>query len=496
MSDTDAAVPAPVAAAKGPEKEAPAGNGRMLAVLLTAMFMAQFDFFVVNVAAPSISHELHAGPVMLELIVAGYAFAYASGLITGGRLGDLFGYRRLYMVGMVAFAFASLLCGIAQEPWQLVAARLLQGLTGAMMVPQVLATITSTFAPQDRPKAMAWFGVAGGLGSVSANVLGALMLDADLFGLGWRVIFLVNLVVAAVAIFFARRYLPVMTPPRRQRLDPLGAAGVALTVALVLVPLSLGNDEGWPAWTFICLVASVPAGLLTLRWQKAVRERGSTPVLDLTLLRIRSYASGVLAGAAFLAYFASFMFALSQYLQVGRGYSPLHAGLLVTSSAVMFSSSAMVASRLMRRYGLRVVVVGGVITMAGLASLALQLYFSGVDTTVPGLIVSIMLTGAGNGAVLPQLIGASMLGIKPQQAGIGAGVLNTAQQFGSSAGVSLVGAVFFSIAGPAVATGRVSGPHYARAMEVAAVIDIALVLIVTLLMAYNKRSSDRLRAAR
>src|SRR4051812_37429098 len=154
----------------------PAHAGRMLAVLLIALFMAQFDFFVVNVAAPSISRDLRTGPAALELIVGGYAFAYASGLVTGGRLGDLFGFRRLFVVGMFAFALASLLCGVAQDTAQLVVFRLLQGLTAALMVPQVLATITATFSPQERPRALAWFGVAGGLGSISANVLGALLL--------------------------------------------------------------------------------------------------------------------------------------------------------------------------------------------------------------------------------------------------------------------------------------------------------------------------------
>ncbi|MEU9132194.1 MFS transporter [Kitasatospora sp. NPDC048540] len=496
MSSTNAARPAAAPAAGAQAPVAAAGSGPMLAVLLVALFMAQFDFFVVNVAAPAVSRDLHAGPVMLELIVGGYAFAYASGLITGGRLGDLYGYRRLYLAGMVAFAAASLLCGIAQEPWQLVAARLLQGFTAALMVPQVLATITATFPPERRPKALAWFGVAGGLGSLSANILGALMLDADLWGLGWRVIFLVNVLVAAVAVPLALRHLPVLAPPRRQRLDPLGALGVAAALALLLVPLSMGGNSGWPAWTWICMVLSLPVGALTLRWQWVLRERGGSPVLDLSLLRVRSYTSGVVAGAAFLAYFASFMFALSQFLQVGRGYSPLHAGLVVTSSAVMFSASALVSFRIVPRYGLKVVVAGGLLTALGLLALVVQLAVSGADLPVAGIVIALMLAGAGNGAVLPQLIGASLVAVKPQQAGVGAGVLNTAQQFGSSAGVSIVGAVFYAIAGPAVMTGGTSGASYARAMQSAALIDIALVAVVTVLMAYNKRASDRIKAAR
>ncbi|MFE9425710.1 MFS transporter [Kitasatospora sp. NPDC006697] len=489
MSDTQAADPAPPAAPRpvdGPVRH----SGAVLAVLLVAMFMAQFDFFVVNVAAPSIARDLHAGPVLVELVVAGYAFAYASGLITGGRLGDLYGHRRLYLVGMTAFALASLFCGLAQNAWQLVAARMLQGLTGALMVPQVLATITATFPPAERPRALAWFGVVGGLGSVTANLLGALLINTGVLGLGWRAIFLVNLLVAAAALAFAVRLLPPNRPSRRQGLDPVGALGIACTVGLVLVPLSVGNTEGWPAWSWACLAAALPVGAATLRWQQAQRARGGSPVLDLSLFRARGFAAGLVAGAAFLAYFAGFLFAFTQFLQVGRGYPPLHAGLIVACSAVMFSAGALSAARLVRRHGLRVVVAGGLLTVLGLALLMVQLTAFGIDTPTAGLVLAVMLIGTGNGAVLPQLIGAAMVGVRREQAGIGAGVLNTAQQFGSSAGVSIVGAVFFGIAGPVPAAGVVvGGQQHATAMAVVAAIDIGLVLLVTGVLALNARAA-------
>src|ERR1700747_3593390 len=163
----------------------------MLPVVLMAMFMAGFDIWAVNVAAPSLQRDLHVSDAALELIVGGYAFTYASGMVTGGRLGDLLGYRRLFLGGLAPLTLASLLCGLAQSPSELVAARLLQGLTGALMVPQVLALITATFPADERPRAMSWFGVTAGIGSIAGQVLGGLLLDADLFGLGWRVIFLI-----------------------------------------------------------------------------------------------------------------------------------------------------------------------------------------------------------------------------------------------------------------------------------------------------------------
>jgi len=225
----------------------------MLPVVLLAMFMAGFDIWVVNVAAPSLQRDLHVSDASLQLIVGGYAFMYASGMVTGGRLGDLLGYRRLFMLGVASFALTSLLCGLAQSPAELVAARLLQGLTGAAMVPQVLALITATFPARERSRALAWFGVTMGLAFVSGQILGGLLLQADVLGLGWRAIFLVNVPVGAATLVAAALVVPPARGHRRPRLDPAGALGVSASVALALVPLTLGHDEGWPDWTWIAL---------------------------------------------------------------------------------------------------------------------------------------------------------------------------------------------------------------------------------------------------
>ncbi|HZE30112.1 MAG TPA: MFS transporter, partial [Actinoallomurus sp.] len=265
----------------------------MLPVILSATFMALFDFFVVNVAAPSMEHDLHAGQAALELIVGGYAFTYASGMVTGGRLGDLLGYRRLFVAGMAIFTLASLLCGLAQSPSELVAARLLQGLTGALMVPQVLALITATFPADERPRAMSWFGVTAGIGAIAGQVLGGLLLDADLFGLGWRVIFLINVPVGLVALVFAMRLLPYHRAERRPRLDPLGAIGISGALALILVPLILGREEGWPLLTWVSMALSLPVLAATLGWELHLTRRGGEPLLDLTLFRNRAFAAGL-----------------------------------------------------------------------------------------------------------------------------------------------------------------------------------------------------------
>ncbi|MEV0229752.1 MFS transporter [Nonomuraea sp. NPDC050786] len=448
-----------------------------MAVLLSAWFMAQFDFFVVNVAAPSIEHDLDAGPAALELIVGGYAFTYAAGMITGGRLGDRYGYRRLFIWGVAAFTLASVLCGIAANPPQLVAARLLQGLTGAAMVPQVLATISAVFPPEERGRALGWYGVAGGLGSIAGQVLGGLLLTSDVLGLGWRIIFLVNLPVGLIVVPLAVRLLPEVETARRARLDLPGAAGLAAGLALVLVPLGLGNSLGWPAWTWVSMAAAVPVFALTWRRQRVLGARGGQPVLDLALLKVRSYLAGVGSIVAFMAYFASFMFTLTLLLQGGFGLTALQAGLAFAPMGVLFSVTSILGTRLVRRYGLIVVVIGGTVTGLGLTLLAVT-----AGLGLPYVMAALMLVGSGNGLVLPQLIGAALVEVAPHQAGIGSGILSTAQQFAGAGGVAVIGAVFFAAA---------EGGHHVLAMRWSAGIDLGLVLVVIASVAYNRHRAIR-----
>ncbi|UNO44330.1 MFS transporter [Streptomyces sp. MST-110588] len=457
----------------------------MLAVLLSAWFMAQFDFFVVNVAAPSFVHELHAGPSALELIVGGYAFAYASGMITGGRLGDLFGYRRTFILGLLSFALASLLCGLAQNPGQLVGARLLQGFAGAVMVPQVLAVITATVPVHSRGRAMAWYGVTGGLASICGQVLGGLMLDANILGLGWRVIFLINVPVAAVAALLSLRFLPAVRPGHRARLDLLGAAGIATALGLVLVPLAMGRTEGWPAWTWVCLAAALPVGAATLWWQRRLAARGGDPVLDLTLFREGSFLAGALTGGTFMAYWAGVMFTLTLLLQGGFGLAPFQAGLAFAPTGALFAAASLLSRGLVNRFGLRVLQVGSAITVCGLTALTLLLHFQPDRAALPWIALAMAVAGVGNGLTLPQLIGASLVKVRPRQAGLGAGVLTTSQQFGGAAGVAVIGAVFFGVAGTASGTA-----DYARATMWATVVSVGLTCLVTVLTGFIRRAAE------
>src|SRR5690348_16961407 len=369
----------------------------MLPVVLTAMFMAGFDIWAVNVAAPSLQRDLHVSDAALQLIVGGYAFMYASGMVTGGRLGDLFGYRRMFMIGVISFAAASLLCGLAQSSGELVAARLLQGLTGAIMVPQVLALITATFPVHERSRALAWFGVTMGVGFVSGQILGGGLIQANIFGLGWRSIFLVNVPVGALALVAAALVVPHAWAQRRPRLDPLGAVGVSLSIALALVPLTLGRDEGWPPWTWASLAAALPVLGLTLWWERRLARRGGEPLIDLPLFRDRTFSAGLVVNFGLVFFFGSFMFVLTLLLQAGLGQSPLQAGIVVLPLAAAFTVMSILSPRFSARLGARSITLGASITTLGTIALAATSARYGAGLTGWDLAPATVLIGLGQG---------------------------------------------------------------------------------------------------
>lgn len=456
-------------------------DGAVLAILLVAVFMGQFDFFVVNVAAPSLHSDLGAGEGALELIVGGYAFAYASGLISGGRLGDMLGYRTMFVSGMLGFSLASLLCGIAAEPTELIIFRLLQGATAAAMLPQVLAAVRALLPSAFQPTAMAWYGVTAGLAAVAGQALGGLLVSADLAGLSWRPIFLVNVPIGLVVSALAWRALPVQHRDSRERtggllarLDPVGAGGITVSVALILVPLSLGRTLGWPWWTWACLAAAAVIGTLTVRWERSADRRGLTPMLDLSLLHSTGFRAGVLANVAFMLDFGSYMFTLSLLLQAGLGLSALGAGLVFTPAAIAFAVAAFGGRTLIQRYGARVIIAGGLIAAAGLLGLAWRLQVAGLHAGLPAIVALTAVISLGNGLVLPSLIGTALADAPGAKAGAASGMLTAGQQFASSTGVAVIGTVFF-----AVVSTRAGLAGYPRAMACTALIDTLLILVVT-----------------
>jgi EmrB/QacA subfamily drug resistance transporter len=460
----------------------------MLPVVLMAMFMAGFDIWAVNVAAPSLQRDLHVSDAALQLIVGGYAFMYASGMVTGGRLGDLLGYRRMFMTGVITFAAASLLCGFARSSGELVGARLLQGLTGAIMVPQVLALITAAFPVRERTRALAWFGVTMGVGFVSGQILGGGLIQANILGLGWRAIFLVNVPVGIAALIAASAVVPHAWAEHRPRLDLIGAVGVSGSLALALVPLTLGRDEGWPAWTWVSLAAALPVLALTLAWERRLDRRGGEPLLDLLLFRDRAFSAGLVVNFGLVFFFGSFMFVLTLLLQAGLGQAPLRAGIEALPLAAAFTIMSILSPRVAARLGSRTVTVGAAIAAIGTAMLALTGLHFGARLTGWDLAPATALIGLGQGMALPSLIGVVLQHVRPERAGAAAGILTTTQQFGAASGIAIVGAIFYGAIGSVPTRGSfVSG--MVLAMAVLAVL-LAAATAVTLLLSRRPAPAD------
>jgi MFS family permease len=353
---------------------------KALPVILVATFMGLFDFFVVNVAIPDIQVRLHASTTDVQLMIGGYGFAYAALLITGGRLGDRYSYRQLFIGGMAFFTIASAACGLAQTPPELIVARVAQGLGAAMMVPQVLGLITALFPTTERHRALAWFGVTVGIGMVAGQILGGALVQLNLFGWGWRTIFFVNVPTCVLTLVLAVRLVPRTRSAARPQLDPGGVLAVSGSLALALVPLTIGRSEGWPWWMIVLLCMAVPAGVLALRYEAGLARRGGAPVLDVSLFRARSFSAGLVINAGVYVYFGSIMLGLTLFLQRGLGLSALDAGLTFAPLGAAFAVTSLLARPLIANRGPLVVRGGLVAATVALAGLLIDIHLSGTAT--------------------------------------------------------------------------------------------------------------------
>lgn len=419
------------------------GASVALLVVLFASFMDLLDVTIVTVAAPDITTDLHATPAQLQWILAAYTLALGSGLITGGRVGDEYGRRRVFLVSLSCFAAASAACALAPTVEFLIAVRVVQGLAGGFMVPQVFGIIRSSFEPAARAKAFGAYGAVQGLASVAGPLIGGALVDADLWGLGWRTIFWINIPVAVIALVLGVRVLPESHALSRSRLDVIGAVLAAAGVFLVLLPLVQGHDWGWPVWGWALLGAGVIVLGSFLIYERVLGQRGGEPVLDPSLLRIRSFTAGLAASVLFFGGLASFFLILSIYLQAGTGRSAWETGLVILPYAIgsMITSGAGVA--LAAKAG-RALLVTGSLTLALSQGL---LWFLVSDGGAPGYwaLASVMfLGGLGLGLGAPILVNVVLAGVPGRAAGAAGGVLSTVNQIGGAVGVAVLGTVFFN----------------------------------------------------
>lgn len=422
-----------------------------LLVVLFASFMDLLDVTIVTVAAPHMAADLGASQAQLQWILAAYTLALGSGLITGGRIGDDYGRRRVFLVSLGCFAAASAACALAPSAVFLIAVRVAQGLAGGFMVPQVFGIIRSSFAPAETAKAFGAYGAVQGLASVAGPLVGGALVDADLWGLGWRTIFWINIPIALLALALGIRVLPESHGYTRARLDVPGAVLSAGGVLLVLLPLVQGRDWGWPTWgwALIGTGALVLAGFLV--YERSLVRRGGEPILDPALLRIRPFTAGLAASVLFFGGLASFFLVLSIYLQAGTGRTAWDTGLVILPYALgsILTSGAGVA--LAAKAGRTLLVTGSLLLATSQAIMWLLVR----DGATPGywaLAAVMFIGGLGLGLGAPILVNVVLAGVPGRSAGAAGGVLSTVNQIGGAAGVAVLGTVFFNALTPPTGT--------------------------------------------
>lgn len=382
---------------------------------------------------------------MLELVVAGYGLAYAVLLVLGGRLGDLFGRRRFFLGGMAAFGLTSLACGLAPSAWTLVAARVAQGAAAAAMLPQVLATIQSATAGQRRAKAMGLYGATAGLSMVAGQILGGILVAADVWGTGWRSVFLVNVPVVVVGLVLAVRGVPETRSQHPEPVDGPGTVLLTATLLALLAPLTEGRSAGWPLWTWLSLVAFPFVAAAFYAVECRADRQGRTPLVPPSLFALASLRRGLVMIVPFSVGFSGFMFVIAVALQRGAGLGPVPAGLALAPMAVVFFFVSLAGPRLVARYGTRVVTAGALIQGLGVGLMALAAWRSWPDLGLLELLPGAALAGAGQALQLPIVFRVVLSEVPPARAGVGSGVMMTTQQSALALGVAALGTLFLSL---------------------------------------------------
>ncbi|MEV1249379.1 MFS transporter [Nonomuraea sp. NPDC050022] len=447
-----------------------------LFVILAAEVMDLLDALVTSIAAPTIQKDLGGSSSLVQWLVAGYTLAMAVGLITGGRLGDLYGRKRMFVIGALGFTAASLLCGIAANPEMLIAGRVVQGLFGAVMLPQGLGLIKEMFPPREMGKAFGMFGPVMTISSVGGPILAGWLIDADLFGTGWRMIFLINLPLGLAAALAGMRFLPEFRLSNATRLDLVGMLLVSAAAFLLIFPLIQGRELDWPVWTFVSMAASIVLFAVFGRYESRRAASGKDPLVTPSLFRKRAFTGGLVAGLAFFSGMIGLSLVFTLYTQVGLGYSPLKAGLTGLPQAIGgVIGFGLAMSGLQEKLGRGLLQIGTAVMAVGAGVLGLTIHLVGTDVSPWQLSPGLAFVGIGMGLTMAPFFDIVLSGVEPHESGSASGTLTATQQLGGALGSALLGTLFFNL--------LKSQWSFGSAMQVTIWVEIGL-LVLTFLLAY------------
>lgn len=421
-------------------------RGRTIALIIVALafVMDLLDTTIVNIAIPSIQADLGASYATIQWLIAGYSLAFATLLITGGRMGDVFGYKKLFMIGVSGFTIASLLCGLAWNSEVLVAARLIQGAMAALMVPQVMSMMQIMYKPSERAGVMGIFGALAGIAASLGPVVGGILIHFNIWGLEWRPVFLINVPVGLFALFMGWRYLPDGKSAHPLKLDLVGTGIIVAALLLLVFPLIQGRELGWPLWIFTLMATAAPFLALFGWWLLRKNKKDGSPLIPPVLFKTRTFITGLLINVVFQAAMAGFFLPFTLLLQIGLGYEVIKAALTGIPTAIGISITiAVLGQKLIPKLGRYALTLGTVVMAIGLWVLYFFVRRNGLDTTPWEFIPGLFITGMGMGLIMSPVFAVALTDVDHKHAGAASGVLNAVQQLGGAIGVALIGVFFF-----------------------------------------------------
>lgn len=464
-----------------------------LAIVLAAVFVQLLDISIVNVAVPSIQRNLHASYSAVQLVLAGYQLGFATMLITGARLGDIYGRKRLFIIGMLLFTVSSAACGAAPNAMFLVIARVLQGLASGLMFPQVLSVIQVAFPARDRGKAFGIYGATIGLATILGPLVGGSLIALNIAGLSWRLIFYVNLPIGAAAVIAAIRELQESRAASAPGLDIPGVFLSAGGLFLLVYPLTTGREQGWPLGSFLLLAASVPVLAAFGALEVSKTRRNASPLVNTSLFGDRAFRIGGLLSLVFFMGIPPFFFTFSLYLQIGQGFSALGAGLTTFPFAVGSALAASRSDKIAKRVGNRVLLIGCALLVAGQVLTIVVARLAGVHVHAYDYSAVFLIAGLGLGLFIAPVTTVILSEVRRELAGAASGALSTLQQVGGAIGVAAIGIIFFGLLGTNAQTSAVSAvPALRSALSAAHLTGApAQATVATFVACYDKRAHAR-----